>query len=161
MGAFQLLARANKVVLRLFHLGVNLTALIQRQGEAQAHFVLTHIAVVITLRIGTIRFRATVGGVRNAGRGAQAQGWQMAVLRLTNLLAGQVLVQTRLQQRQVAVFRLFQQGVNGLRLIRFEAVDVQGGQLRIVVPGHLAQGFQRVVEVVTRGHFVGQHGVVL
>ena len=36
---FQLLARANKVVLRLFHLGVNLTALIQRQGEAQAHFV--------------------------------------------------------------------------------------------------------------------------
>ena len=158
MGAFQLLARANKVVLRLFHLGVNLTALIQRQGEAQAHFVLTHIAVVILGRIG---FRATVGGVRNAGRGAQAQGWQMAVLRLTNLLAGQVLAQTRLQQRQVAVFRLFQQGVNGLRLIRFEAVDVQGGQLRIVVPGHLAQGFQRVVEVITRGHFVGQHGVVL
>ena len=158
MGAFQLLARANKVVLRLFHLGVNLTALIQRQGEAQAHFVLTHIAVVILGRIG---FRAAVGRVRNAGGRAQAQGWQMAVLRLTNLLAGQVLAQTRLQQRQVAVFRLFQQGVNGLRLIRFEAVDVQGGQLRIVVPGHLAQGFQRVVEVVTRGHFVGQHGVVL
>ena len=105
--------------------GVNLTALIQRQGEAQAHLVLAHIAVIITLRIGTIRFRATVGGVRNAGRGAQAQGWQMAVLRLTNLLAGQVPAQARLQQRQVAVFRLFQQGVNGLRLIRFEAVDVQ------------------------------------
>ena len=158
MGAFQLLARANKVVLRLFHLGVNLTALIQRQGEAQAHLVLAHIAVVILGRIG---FRATVGGVRNAGRGAQAQGWQMAVLRLTNLLAGQVLAQTRLQQTQVAVFRLFQQGVNGLRFIRFEAVHVQRRQLRIVIPGDLTQGFQRVVEVVTRGHFVSQHGIVL
>ncbi len=85
----------------------------------------------------------------------------MAVLRLTNLLAGQILAQTRLQQRQVAVFRLFQQGVNGLRLIRFEAVHVQGGQLRVVISGDLTQGFQRVVEVVTRGHFVSQHGVVL
>ncbi len=41
----------------------------------------------------------------------------MAVLRLANLLASQVLVQTRLQQRQVAVLRFLQQGVDRLRLV--------------------------------------------
>ena len=85
----------------------------------------------------------------------------MAVLRLTNLLAGQILAQTRLQQAQVAVFRLFQQRVNRLRFIRLKAVHVQRGQLRIVVAGDLTQRFERVVEVITRGHFVSQHGVVL
>ena len=43
----------------------------------------------------------------------------MAVLRLANLLASQVLVQTRLQQRQVAVLRFLQQGVDRLRLVGF------------------------------------------
>ncbi len=69
-GAFQLLARANKVVLCLFHLRVDLAALVQRQGEAQTYFVLTHIAVVILGRIG---FRAAVGRIRDTGRRAQAQ----------------------------------------------------------------------------------------
>lgn len=49
----------------------------------------------------------------------------MAVLRLANLLASQVLVQTRLQQRQVAVLRFLQQGVDRLRLVGFEAIHVQ------------------------------------
>ena len=85
----------------------------------------------------------------------------MAVLRLANLLASQVLVQTRLQQRQVAVLRFLQQGVDRLRLIGLEAVHVQGSELRIVVTGDLAQLFDSVVEIVTRGDFVRQHGVVL
>ncbi len=85
----------------------------------------------------------------------------MAVLRLANLLAGQILAQTRLQQRQVAVLRFLQQGVHRLRFAGFEAVYVQGGQLRVVVAGNLAQLFHGVVEIVTRGHFVRQHGVVL
>jgi hypothetical protein len=46
----------------------------------------------------------------------------MAVLRLANLLASQILAQTRLQQRQVAVFRFFQQGVDRLRFVGFEAI---------------------------------------
>lgn len=49
----------------------------------------------------------------------------MAVLRLANLLAGQILAQTRLQQRQVAVLRFLQQGVHRLRFAGFEAVYVQ------------------------------------
>lgn len=85
----------------------------------------------------------------------------MAVLRLANLLASQVLVQTRLQQRQVAVLRFLQQGVDRLRLVGFEAIHVQGGQLRIVITGDLTQFFDGVVEIVTRGDFVRQHGIVL
>ena len=54
--AFQLFARANKVVLRLFHLRVNHSALIQPQREAQTNFVLAHVAVVVL-----ITRRATVG----------------------------------------------------------------------------------------------------
>ncbi len=36
----------------------------------------------------------------------------MTILRLANLLARQILAQAGLQQRQVAVFRFFQQRVN-------------------------------------------------
>ncbi|MNP11415.1 hypothetical protein D3C76_1036000 [compost metagenome] len=50
--AFKLLAGTNKVVLRLFHLRVNHPALIQRQREVQADFVLTHVAVIVLGRIG-------------------------------------------------------------------------------------------------------------
>ena len=85
----------------------------------------------------------------------------MAILRLANLFTRQVLVQASLQQRQVAVFRFLQQRVHRFRLVGFEAVNVQRRQLRVVVAGHLTQRFNRVVEVVTRGDFVGQHGVVL
>ncbi len=85
----------------------------------------------------------------------------MAVLRLANLLTRQVLAQASLQQGEVAVLRLFQQRVHALRLIGFEAVDVQWRQLRIVVTGDLTQRFYRVVEVVTRGDFVRQYGIVL
>ncbi len=136
MGAFQLLACANKVVLRLFHLGVYHSALVQRQGEAQADFILARVAVVIGLRR---RFRTVIGGIRYPGRGAQTQRWQMTILRLTNLLARQILAQTRLKQGQVAVFRFFKQRIDGLRFVRFEAVHVQRGQLRVVVTGDLTQ----------------------
>ena len=85
----------------------------------------------------------------------------MAVLRLTNLLAGQILAQTRLQQGQVTVFRFFQQRVNAQWFVSFEAVDVQRRQLWVVVTGHLTQRFNGVVEAVTRGHFIRQHGIVL
>ena len=81
----------------------------------------------------------------------------MAVLRLANLFAGEVLVQTRLQQRQVTVFRFLQQRIYRLRFVGFKAVYVQRCQLRIVVAGDLAQRFYRVVEVVARGYFVCQH----
>ena len=136
MRAFKLLARAYEVVLRLLNLRVNHPALVQRQREAQANFVLAHIVVVI---LGSVGFRPAVAGIRYAGRGAQAQGWQVTILCKTDLLARQVLAQACLQQGQVAVFRLFQQGVNRLRLVCFEAVHVQRGQLRIVVTGDLTQ----------------------
>ena len=85
----------------------------------------------------------------------------MTILRLANLLTRQILVQTRLQQRQVAVFRFLQQRVHRLRFAGFEAVNVQRRQLRVVVAGDLTKLFNGVVEVVTRGHFICQHGVVL
>ena len=159
MGAFQLLAGANEVVLRLFDLRGHRAALIQWQREVQADLVLP----VITVGVGErgIGFRTVVTRIRDPGRGGKVQGRQMAVLRLTNLLAGQVLAQTRLQQRQVAVLRFLQQGVDRLRLVGFKAVHVQGGQLRIVITGDLTQSFDGVVEIVTRGDFVRQHGIVL
>ncbi len=85
----------------------------------------------------------------------------MAGFRVANLLARQVLAQTRLQQRQVALLGFFQQRVNGGRFGGFETIDVQRGELRVVVARHLTQLLQRVVEVVARGHFVRQHVVVL
>ena len=85
----------------------------------------------------------------------------MTILRLANLLTCQILAQTRLQQRQVTVFGFFQQGVHRLRFVGFEAVNVQRRQFRVVVAGDLTQFFNRVVEIVTGGHFVRQHGIVL
>ncbi len=46
MSAFQLLAGADEIVLRLFDLRVNHPALVQRQGEAQADFILTDISIL-------------------------------------------------------------------------------------------------------------------
>ncbi len=85
----------------------------------------------------------------------------MAILCQADLLAGQILAQTSLQQAEVTVFSFFQQGIHRLRLIGFEVINVQRGQLRVVVTGDLTQLFDGVIEVVTRGHFVRQHGVVL
>ncbi|MNP11414.1 hypothetical protein D3C76_1035990 [compost metagenome] len=85
----------------------------------------------------------------------------MAILCLANLLARQILAQTSLQQRQVTVFGFFQQGVNCLRFVRLEVIDVQGGQLRVVIASHLTQRFKCVVQIVTGSHFVRQHAVVL
>ena len=46
VSAFQLLAGADEIVLRLFDLRVNHPALVQRQGEAQADFILTDISIL-------------------------------------------------------------------------------------------------------------------
>ena len=60
MRAFQLLTGTNKVVLGLFHLRVNHSALINRQREAQTNFVLAHIAIVILGTSGTTGFRTAI-----------------------------------------------------------------------------------------------------
>ena len=85
----------------------------------------------------------------------------MPILRLANLLARQVLAEPGLQQRQVTVFRFFQQRVHRRRFSGFKTINVQRGQLRIVVAGHLTQPFYGVIEVVARGDFIRQHGIVL
>lgn len=51
MGAFQLLAGANEVVLRLFDLRGHRAALIQWQREVQADLVLPGIVILVLLRI--------------------------------------------------------------------------------------------------------------
>ncbi len=155
MRAFQLLAGADKRVLRLLHLRVDQAALIKRQAEAQAHLVVAGNAVAL---YGAAAAIFVVGQI---GRGVQTERRHMAGFIIANLLARQILRQTCGQQVQVATFRLFQQRINRLRLISAEAIDIQRRQRRIVVAGYLTQRFQRVVQRIARGHFIRQHVIIL
>ena len=122
---------------------------------------MARIGVAVACGIRAAGVGAVVFGIADAGRRADVNRRHIASLGCADLLTRQILAQTGGQQAQVARFRFFQQVVHRFRALGTEAIGIQRGQLRVEGPGHLAQRFQRVIQIVAGGDFGRQHGVIV